>query len=393
MADTDPPSPSAATHNSPRTWFLTAALSPLAVRLIRLLLSHGDYVVACLPPHEIDHEDRGAEFRELINECKSGRKDREGWKDRIRGIRCDGRTMAGCGAAIAEALEIFERIDILLCCKSEAVVGTVEELSTTPVTQNLIREQFEAVFFSQVNFIKATLPVLRRQHTGHIIVLTSIGGHIATPGMSMYSAATWALEGFCDSLAYEIAPFNVKVTIVQPNQEIQSLTNRLIFAPQISAYAYAHSLTDAPNVRDILANVLNTDPTTSLPEVDLPAPPGSRGGGGGGSDMAQTPDDYEISVEPEMGHGDVQQRYPRLEPGTADRLVMETVHALAAIGGHENPPNRHIVGNEGAMAVKEKLKTVSEEMEDFVDASLAVDIFDSELAAEARIRDAPMQDA
>lgn len=118
MADTDPPSPPA-THNSPRTWLLTAALSPLAVRLIRLLLSHGDYVVACLPPHEIDHEDRGAEFRELINECKSGRKDREGWKDRIRGIRCDGRTMAGCGAAIAEALEIFERIDILLCCKSE----------------------------------------------------------------------------------------------------------------------------------------------------------------------------------------------------------------------------------------------------------------------------------
>lgn len=122
MADTDdPPSPTA-THNSPRTWLLTAALSPLAVRLVRLLLAHGDYVVACLPPHEIDHEERGAEFRELINECKSGRKDREGWKDRIRGIRCDGRTMAGCGAAIAEALEIFERIDILLCCKSEGTL-------------------------------------------------------------------------------------------------------------------------------------------------------------------------------------------------------------------------------------------------------------------------------
>ena len=110
----------AATHNSPRTWLLTAALSPLAVRLIRLLLAHGDYVVACLPPHEIDHEDRGQEFRELINECKNtNRKDREGWKDRIRGIRCDGRVMAGCGAAIAEAVEVFGRIDILLCCKSE----------------------------------------------------------------------------------------------------------------------------------------------------------------------------------------------------------------------------------------------------------------------------------
>lgn len=63
---------------------------------------------------------------------------------------------------------------------------------------------------------------------------------------------------------------------------------------------------------------------------------------------------------------------------------METVHALAAIGGHENPPSRHIVGSDGAAAVKEKLKTMSEELEDFVDASLAVDIFDSELKEEAR---------
>jgi NAD(P)-dependent dehydrogenase (short-subunit alcohol dehydrogenase family) len=118
MADADS-NPSTATHNSPRTWLLTSALSPLSVRLIRLLLSHGDYVVACLPPYEIDDEDRSAEFRELVNECKSSRKDREGWKDRIRGIRCDGASMGNCGAAIAEAVQVFGRIDILLCCKSD----------------------------------------------------------------------------------------------------------------------------------------------------------------------------------------------------------------------------------------------------------------------------------
>lgn len=115
----DSSSPPAATHNSSRTWFLTSALSPLAVRLIRLLLGHGDYIIACLPPHEIDHDERGAEFRELIAEVKSPRQDREGWKDRIRGIRCDGRSMAGCGAAVAEAVELFGRIDIVLCCRSE----------------------------------------------------------------------------------------------------------------------------------------------------------------------------------------------------------------------------------------------------------------------------------
>ncbi|KAM4066635.1 short chain dehydrogenase [Hirsutella rhossiliensis] len=342
------PAPSFPTHNSPRTWLLTAALSPLAVRLIRCLLSHGDYVVACLPPHEIEHDERSAEFRDLIDECKSARKDRDGWKDRIRGIRCDGH-MSSCGAAVAEAVQVFGRIDILLCCRSEAVVGTVEELSTTPATQNLVRDQFESIFFTQVNFIKAALPTLRSQHTGHIIILSSIGGHIGTPGMSMYTAATWALEGFCDSLAYEIAPFNIKVTIIP---------------------AYADIFNNAPNIRDMLISVLNTDPDTAIPETTdsdaMPSTPAST------------------SLEPEMGHGDVFYRYPRLPPGAADKLVMETVHALTAIGGHENPPSRHIVGAEGAIAVQEKLKTVTEEMEDFVDASLAVDIFDSVLEEEAR---------
>ena len=108
-----------ATHNSPRVWFLTSALSPLAVRLIRLLLTHGDFVAAGLPPTEIEDEDRSAELRELINDCKSGGKNKEGWKGRIRGIRCDGRIMSQCGAAVAEAVEVFGRIDILLCCTSE----------------------------------------------------------------------------------------------------------------------------------------------------------------------------------------------------------------------------------------------------------------------------------
>lgn len=53
---------------------------------------------------------------------------------------------------------------------------------------------------------------------------------------------------------------------------------------------------------------------------------------------------------------------------------METVHAITAIGGHENPPARHIVGSEGAASVREKLKTVSEELEDFIECSCAVDI-------------------
>lgn len=227
-----------------------------------------------------------------------------------------------------------------------AVVGAVEELSTSAATQNLVRDQFETIFFSQVNFIKATLPLLREKHTGHIMILTSIGGHIGTPGMPMFCASTWALEGFCDSLAYEIAPFNIKLTIVQPNKEISVLTNKIIFAPQLPQYESQNN--PAPGLRDILTNVVNMGPETRITEKGKPPT-------------------------------QIVSRYPRLPSEARDRLVMETVHALTAIGGHENPPARHIVGYEGVASVKEKLKTVSEELEDFVEVSCAVDIFKSDV--------------
>jgi hypothetical protein len=232
------------------------------------------------------------------------------------------------------------------------VVGTVEELSTCAATQNLVRGQFETIFFSQVNFIKATLPAMREKHNGHIIVLTGITGHIGTPGMPMYCASTWALEGFCDSLAYEIAPFNIKMTIVQPNKEIPVLTNKIIFAPQLPQYESQNN--PAPGLRDILTNVVNLHPDTRIDEQD-----------------SQTAKNV------------IESRYPNLPSEARDRLVLETVHALTAIGGHENPPARHIVGYEGVASVKEKLKTISEELEDFVEVSCAVDIFKSDVGRAA----------
>jgi NAD(P)-dependent dehydrogenase (short-subunit alcohol dehydrogenase family) len=224
------------------------------------------------------------------------------------------------------------------------VVGSVEELSTSPATLNLVHDQFETNFFTPMNFIRATLPLLRSKNTGHIILLTGITGHIGTPGMPMYCASTWALEGFCDSLAYEIAPFNIRLTIVQPNKEINVLTNKITFAPRLEQYASQNN--PAPGLRDILSRVVNINPETHVQTPDAPAR--------------------------------ILSRYPKLPAEAADRLVLETVHALTAIGGHENPPARHIVGHEGVISVKEKLKTVSEELEDFVEVSCSVDITNNE---------------
>lgn len=72
-------------------------------------------------------------------------------------------------------------------------------------------------------------------------------------------------------------------------------------------------------------------------------------------------------------------------------LTAETVYAITAIGGHENPPSRHIVGQEGVASVKEKLKTVSEELEDFIQSSFAVDFAaDSPACRPPKDNDTPM---
>lgn len=257
----------------------------------------------------------------------------------------------------------FRKIDILFCCTSETVVGTVEELSASQRTLTLVRDQFEANFFGPMNIIKAVIPHMRSKMNGHMIVLTGITGHLGTPGLSMYCASGWALEGFCDSIAYEVAPFNIKLTIVQASVEIGVLTNRITSAPPMKEYSREFGHT-APIFRGILDGLLNRLPGIRAqypppPEMDIQTP---------SSEAERQSGPFLLSRDK------VVSLYPPLSKAHTEKLIAETVHALTAIGGHENPPARHIVGVEGVASVKEKLKTVSEELEEFLETSASADI-------------------
>ena len=268
-----------------------------------------------------------------------------------------------CQAAIAEAVNAFEKVDILFCCSSQAVIGTIEEMSASERTRSLMRDQFETNFFGPMNIIRAVIPIMRSKTNGHIIVLSGITGHLGTPGLGMYCSSQWALEGFCDSLAYEIAPFNLKLTIVQSSIEIGILTNKITSVPPMPEYS-PESGNRAPLFRGILNGLLNRLPAVKAEYPQSPL-----------SDF-QSP-----SSEAERQHGpsilkrdEVVTFYPPLSEAHVERLISETVHCLTAIGGHNDPPSRHIVGAEGVASVREKLKTVSEELEDFVESSISADV-------------------
>ena len=141
-----------------------------------------------------------------------------------------------------------------------------------------------------------------------------------------------------------MAPFNIKISIVQPNLEINVLTHKITAAPAMEDYGPEKN--SAPLFRGIIGGLLDRI---------VGEPTENESSGRFMSDKIQI-------VE------------PGLTAPLRDALVAETVYAILAIAGHENPPARHIVGFEGVASVKEKLKTVSEELEDFVGSSCAVDI-------------------
>ncbi|KAF2826168.1 NAD(P)-binding protein [Ophiobolus disseminans] len=359
-----PRSPHFPPHNAPRVWFITRGVSPISIALARQVLEHGDYVVAGVMPIEFEKkEGQSEDFRHFLEDVKRT----ERWRERLRVVGLDARVVGQCQAAVAEAVEAFGRIDVLLCAASEAIIGAVEELSQSSRTISLVDEIFEINFFANVNIIKAILPVMRERKNGHVIVITGITGHLGTPGLGMYCSSQWAIEGYCDSLAYEIAPFNVKMSIVQANMEVNVLTNRITSVPPMAEYLQEEN--PAPLAREIFSGLLD-----KLERIENPRP--GFDAKSPDSESATSPDAY--MSEPTMGDllsaDTVTSLYAPLPSTVKSSLIAETVHALTAIGGHDNPPARHIVGSEGVTAVKEKLKTTSEELEDFIEVSSAVDI-------------------
>jgi hypothetical protein len=170
------------------------------------------------------------------------------------------------------------------------------------------------------------------------------------------------------SLAYEVAPFNIKMSIVQANMEVNVLTNRITSVPPMPEYTEAEN--PAPLARDIFSGLLDKFDRINNPSAftDDRSPTDST--------SATSPDDtmHEPSTGDMLSSDRVVSLYAPLPAVVKSALIAETVHALTAIGGHDNPPARHIVGFEGVTAVKEKLKTTSEELEDFIEVSNAVDI-------------------
>lgn len=131
--------------------------------------------------------------------------------DRILPLTLDVTDREADFAAVAKAHEHFGRLDVVVNNAGYGQFGMVEELS-----EQEARAQVETNVFGALWVTQAALPYLRAQGSGHILQVSSIGGISAFPNIGIYNASKWALEGFSQALAQEVADFGVHVTLIEP---------------------------------------------------------------------------------------------------------------------------------------------------------------------------------
>jgi NAD(P)-dependent dehydrogenase (short-subunit alcohol dehydrogenase family) len=131
----------------------------------------------------------------------------DGWSGLMMDVDDDQSVSHG----VASVLDRHGRLDALVTCAGWGLAGPVE---LTPIAD--AKAQEETNFWGSVRAVQAILPAMRESGSGRIILISSIGGVMGLPFQAFYSASKFAIEGFGETLAYEVAPFGIRVTLVEP---------------------------------------------------------------------------------------------------------------------------------------------------------------------------------
>lgn len=196
-----------------KTWFITGTSSGFGRSLTELLLERGDRVAAT--------------FRKdnALNDLK----DRYG--EQLWVATLDVTDNQAIRTVVDQAFKDLGNIDVVVNNAGYGLFGAAEEVSDEQITH-----QFNTNVIGSIQVIRAALPYLRAQGGGRIIQLSSMGGQVAFPALSLYHATKWAMEGFIEALVQEVAPFNIQATLVEPGSARTKFNGSMITGEPMSEY-------------------------------------------------------------------------------------------------------------------------------------------------------------
>ena len=234
-----------------KTWFITGVSRGLGKELAQAALRRGDTVVGT---------------------TRDGTANLTNSKGTVHIIALDVADPGAAEPAIARAFDLAGHIDVLVNNAGYGLLGPIEE-----ATDDEVQQLFAVNLFGPFRLIRAALPKLRAQGSGHLINVTSIAGRAPMAASGMYAAAKAAVEGMSQSLSQELAPFGIKVTAVAPGGfRTDFLTEHSVRRSEMT-HAYADSVGKSLAYLDDMAGTQPGDParaaTALLAIVDDPSPP------------------------------------------------------------------------------------------------------------------------
>jgi NAD(P)-dependent dehydrogenase (short-subunit alcohol dehydrogenase family) len=209
------------------TWFITGTSSGFGRLLTEKLLARGDRVAATLRKTN------------ALDDLKA----KHG--DRLWVAQLDVTDVQAVHRVVRRAFDEMGRIDVVVNNAGYALCGAAEEVS-----HEQIRHQIDTNLIGSIEVIRAALPQLREQGGGRVLQVSSEGGQTTYPNFSLYHTTKWAIEGFVEAVAQEVAPFGIEFTIVEPGPAKTEFGGGIVSPPPMAVY----DATPAGEVRRALAS-------------------------------------------------------------------------------------------------------------------------------------------
>ncbi|RMZ81547.1 hypothetical protein DV737_g2525, partial [Chaetothyriales sp. CBS 132003] len=322
---TNPPSRS--NPPTPKVWLIFGATGHMGRSICKAAIEHHDSV-CCVGQA---NSDTAASMANWYPNCP----------ERYAGLLCDVRIRSTVQSAIQACIDAFGRLDIVANCSGYGIIGACEDQDEFE-----IRNQFETNFMGTLNIIQLTLPYFRQRRWGRYLIFSSTSGALGVPGLGPYCATKYAVEGLVESMLYEVERWGIKCTLLEPGHMRRDDVHGNIQSPNLGNLDHASTTAPPTDTADATSSAQSGDghlPLFGHFRITRPSPP------------------YQTVDSPANHARRILQWIGSQQPTSVSRTA-ELTWQLAHC---QFPPLRLLLGLYAVDSVRDRLKSVMEEIEDW----------------------------